>query len=638
MCGSGTRRARGRVAAGRGAERGSALVATLVVFTGLLGMVYLTTLTSIEEAKASRSGVDEVRVKFTAEAGVERGIHFLKDAVKKTNSHDPIAGLVGLFGGEESVTLYAGEPLLDGATQVGAYSVSMTNAAEDADSITIRLDVTGYLPDAPMNLGPDQQVRAWESLEVMVRFELQPSRVFDFGYFVNNWGWFYGNTIECNGNAGGNGQFDAAGYRPSVTGQPIYDGLDWIGAHTLLNGYHDDNEDGAADGDDGGIFAGWDVVGTQSVRGVGGQDQNQHDFEDPIDMPNLTDLSSYEATAIAEGSGISIGGTQVSDPVFGDDGGETGNLYLRGTAANPIVIDGPVIVRGDLIISGYVSGQGSIYTEGNIYVPDSIQYSRGPNMPRPTHNTQAVTEAWLTANQNRDFLGLFARENIVVGDFTDPTWERYVENWMGSSMNRSDEDAGEDGIPNTAPGRDGSSGTADDDVLEDDGEFTVEYYSDADAELGLIPPGLAVGDAIPGSGEDIDGDGQYDGPTTMADLTLSTALDNASWGGNLPVGGYADYSDIATLDANKLEAVFYTNHSFCYVVLGSRTAEINGGLVCRNENIIYGTPTLEINYDSRLLGGSTSMIQNLLPKSMPTAQVLSWRRQTSDPNRYLELP
>ena len=84
-------------------------------------------------------------------------------------------------------------------------------------------------------------------------------------------------------------------------------------------------------------------------------------------------------------------------------------------------------------------------------------------------------------------------------------------------------------------------------------------------------------------------------------------LDTATWGGNMPVGGIASYSSIASLYANQLDAIFYTNHSFCYVVFGSTDAVINGALVSRNENVVYGTPKLKFNYDCRLLGGKSGI-------------------------------
>ena len=104
-----------------------------------------------------------------------------------------------------------------------------------------------------------------------------------------------------------------------------------------------------------------DIVGATNIQGNGGLASNQHEFEDPVEMPNLSDLSQYETEALTAGSSISIGGTPMTNAVFGDEGGETGNLYLIGTAADPIVLDGPVVVQGDVIISGHVTGQGAIY-------------------------------------------------------------------------------------------------------------------------------------------------------------------------------------------------------------------------------------------------------------------------------------
>ena len=47
-------------------------------------------------------------------------------------------------------------------------------------------------------------------------------------------------------------------------------------------------------------------------------------------------------------------------------------------------------------------------------------------------------------------------------------------------MNTSAEDSGVDRIPSTAVGKDGITGTADDDVLEGDGSWTVECYTSQD--------------------------------------------------------------------------------------------------------------------------------------------------------------
>jgi hypothetical protein len=147
-----------------------------------------------------------------------------------------------------------------------------------------------------------------------------------------------------------------------------------------------------------------------------------------------------------------------------------------------------------------------------------------------------------------------------------------------------------------------------------------------------------VGDPIPGSGEDIDGNGVYNGTTTLSDVILTTPLNTANFGGNMPAAGIANYHSIASMTANNLDAVFYTNHAFCYTVLGGQSGKINGALVSRNENIIYGTPTFDINYDCRLLGGSSGMASKWLPNTMQPVKMVRWALLDHDPNRHLVLP
>ena len=56
----------------------------------------------------------------------------------------------------------------------------------------------------------------------------------------------------------------------------------------------------------------------------------------------------------------------------------------------------------------------------------------------------------------------------------DKDWRKTVEAWLVNPRNVSAEDAGLDQLPNTSCGRDGLFETADDDVLDGDGTWTVE--------------------------------------------------------------------------------------------------------------------------------------------------------------------
>ena len=127
---------------------------------------------------------------------------------------------------------------------------------------------------------------------------------------------------------------------------------------------------------------------------------------------------------------------------------------------------------------------------------------------------------------------------------------------MNHPLNESKEDAGLDGLPNTRAGRDGILGTGDDDLLEGDGVWSVDYYTQANFDAGTIPPGKNIGDPIPGSGEDIDADGVYDGTTQMGEFYIdgngSGSFDASLWA-NMPAG-ITNYNQIATSNIGNIHA------------------------------------------------------------------------------------
>ncbi|MBN1422008.1 MAG: hypothetical protein JXP34_24765, partial [Planctomycetes bacterium] len=412
-------------------------------------------------------------------------------------------------------------------------------------------------------------------------------------------------------------------------------------------GYIDDNGDGLEDGNDGGVFAGFGIVNDARIRGMGALPQNQHGWESRIPMPNLSDLTWYEGIAKTEGSTITLGGKTIVSGVMGDAPGEPQHLCVLGTAEEPIVIDGPVVVRGSVIIGGVITGQGTIFAGGNVYIPKNLTYANPPTTTRPAANDEATVEAWLNDNADKDSLGLFARENVVLGDFTNDKWQSYVDRWLSDSMNESEEDAGLDGIQNTRNGPDGVAGTADDDVLEGDGVWTVSRYTEQDLALGLIPEGKSVGDVIPGSGEDIDGDGVQDGGITIEMVTaLEDPFNPGLWAGNPPPhdpgeeeGGALDtedfhltdhgraqaYEDIATVYIDRIDACLYTNHACAgFMVSPSKPLELNGGLISRNESIIYSAPGLIFNHDERLTGRSAEYFGMWVPVAWRELTILCW--------------
>jgi len=585
-------------------DKGAVLVAVLIMAVIVALFCVTSLLVSQIESQGTNAGILRDKAFFVASAGLEDEFQELSDLMAKSSLADPFKAFEAMAG----QTVINHRPLASDGVTVGQYDV-VVNSVSVADTCNrdIMLTATGYVPSA------DDPRALRRTITVVVRVGTTRSQVFDYVYFINNWGWYYGNTIVANGNVRANGQFDFGGYSPTVNRLPRFDGM--------TGGVVGDPLDA------GGVYAGWNIVGNQNVKGSAVGSQYMHPFDGQIPMPNLTDLTMYENLAKTNNSDIKIAGTVMCNSIVGDEPGELPNLYLEGKDINnPIVLNGPVVVRGNLIIKGYVKGKGALYVQGNVYIAGNLTYCT-PVEATPATADKTAVESWVQRNQSADALGLFAREHIVVGNYTDPKWQSYVSQWVGDYRNRSGEDAGEDGIQNTRAGRDGIPGTADDDVLESDGKWTVQYYTAEDGQNGRIPAGYSVGSVIPGSGEDIDGDGVYDLGTRMSDFSLTVPLDKPHWQGNFPaLSGTLLYKNICPENKiYRLDGAFYTNHSFAFLTLASdKDLTVNGCLVSRNEDIIYGTKHAIFNYDLRLLEGNNPHAL-ILPQTWKPLQMVMWR-------------
>lgn len=625
------------------AERGGVLVVALIALLLAVSLAFA----SASLATSRRDDVvrDErgLQARAAAEAGVHRAIAWAQE-LAALDSADPFGGIDALAGrtnpdGSPIAFVVAdGEALAANRRDDVRLTVAVTARATAAGR-ELRITATGHVPrvNAPL---------AAATVHAVVRLESRAAPAFDFAYFVDHWAWLLSDRIEIEGNAGSNGQFDCGDHSPSIAGRPRFQGVSLADpAHPDLIGYLDDNGDGLHDGADGGIFSAFAIVGSDQVRGSGGLQQNQHAFGAPVAMPRLHDLAPSEAAALAHGSSLAIGGgldgagqplppIPVCDAILGDEAGELQHLVLIGTPDQPILLDGPVVVRGDVILKGVVSGVGSIHAGGNLYVADDLTYLNGPPSWIPAGTTEADLEAWLAAFAGADFCGLYARENVVVGDFTDADWRDAVQLWLDDPANESAEDAGIDGVPGTSAGKDGVPGTADDDVLEGDGIFTVEHYTAEHEALGLLPPGKAVGDPIPGTGEDVDGDGVYDDRLTLADFDLEAALDSGEWAGNLPAG-IAAFADLASDAVTTIEAVLATNHAAAMASFATGCDfELRGSLVARIEAMVAATDAVRFRHDPRLMGGGT--LPGLLPQRLAPPRILAWQWSREDLKRVLD--
>ncbi len=241
-----------------------------------------------------------------------------------------------------------------------------------------------------------------------------PSQALDHSYFINNWGWFHGDSIVNWGDVRSNGPFSFAHHSPRVMGD---------------------------------IYTHMYIEGGGNIQGKGSSPEKQHENMPILTMSNIQFFEDNSDFAYEQGGSLSYDGEVLIDGALGDNPGEKRNIYLKGTQEDPIEIDGPVAVKGDVVIEGYITGQGTIYTGGNIYVAGDVQYLDGPH---PRVPAVADPPGWVRNNIDKDLVGFAAWGNIVFGDFTNNTWRSNVNSWMNDSRNESsEENLGPDGIPNT---------------------------------------------------------------------------------------------------------------------------------------------------------------------------------------------
>ncbi len=138
-----------------------------------------------------------------------------------------------------------------------------------------------------------------------------------------------------------------------------------------------------------------------AVQGVGG---NVSGGSISVIAKGTTIASAADKTSMMSGNVASVSG--VTD----------GNIYLHGTLANPLILDGDVAFDGDVIISGVVKGMGTIRARGNVFVTADLVYDDAGGASSPTRTFGFASDG--TENN----LAIASGGNIVVGDFFRSAW------------------------------------------------------------------------------------------------------------------------------------------------------------------------------------------------------------------------
>lgn len=370
-----------------------------------------------------------------------------------------------------------------------------------------------------------------------------PSQVFDYEYFLNNWGWWWGSTITGHGGNRANWDFDFRD-KPTVNGV------------ILANGTINSNNREWKPGDPV-PFGG--LAGTSPDTYVRAGVPRET-------MPNLKDFSYYEDKALASSSnGIWVGGTRLVTSVH--SGAKTG-LYLAGTDASPVKIVGTVVVPGDVVIKGKISGHGTLYVGGNLYVAGDMTYKNPPSWSVPPETmSPSQRDKWVADSKSKDLVVFAVREAILGGDVNSSDWKSSCYDAAGYGLKNI---GGESNL-----GQDGISQTGDDGVsfVHEDGTKSAWF--------------------------DADGDGATDGNYNYSSqLAMSSTRASKISGYPTSSGSPVAYSSVANNNMNLLDGVFYTNHAAA-MRLARNNAVFHGSLISRDEAVIF-SGSLTFMYDARV--------------------------------------
>ncbi|MCM8813357.1 MAG: hypothetical protein NC924_05400 [Candidatus Omnitrophica bacterium] len=521
-------------------QRGAALIILFLAVTVLSVLFVSLVARSVNEHRAVQRQRDAAQALYLAEAGI--------DQVKKD-----LFDLFQAYYTAQGQTTAAFSWFDDlPADPNGKYPARPVNAALPGTGGTVTVQITAV--DTATSVPKDVTVAATaqvndtvKRITAVLRYNMAPSKVFDYCYFINNYGWFWGGGITAQGDSRSNGDFNFSG-NPKVNGD-VYGSINpEIGATGAITGnskndtltYYRGHADPqarptnpAADPQD---IDGDGILETFAYEGGYGGNSQRFPAQQLLDMPYLGDLTYYKNLAGSYNGTIRQNGAPLITNVH------NGSIVLIGTDAAPLEISGPVVVSGDVLIKGKVTGQGTIYSGRNTHILGNLEYVNPPEWVKPDTDP-AATDA---VNNSRDFLGLASKGNVIIGDYTRNDWKTNV-------------------VPYIKP------------------NFTRPYSVDpTDTSIGYVQ---YMSNGTPFFNGDY---AAFDGGT-KADGTPRRYYESSY------ADAYVTTVAVSATQINRIDAVTYTNHLFAGKVANFT---LNGTIVARDDATVY-TGSIEMNYDMR---------------------------------------
>jgi hypothetical protein len=422
------------------------------------------------------------------------------------------------------------------------------------------------------------------------------SPVFDYQYFLNNWGWWWGSAITGDGAQRSNWNFDFRG-GPVLNGSILASG-DITSYGNIIN-----------------------LTGSLPFGGSAAGDPADLVFSDVqrVGLPNLTSFNLYMTNALAnQYNGLWVGTNQIVQGVWSNTAQP--GLYLTQSNGAPIVVSNTVVIPGDVVIQGKITGQGTIYVGGNLYVAGNLTYANGPDFSvLPETQSPAVRDQWVLSNTNKDLVAFAVRGSVVGGDVTSSDWNYYCYggqggNTWGMQYCGDERTLGADGIPHTA-------------------DDTIPYQATngwTNASQYVAANGLTTA-------FDADGDGFIRGPYNYnTDFNMTSS--RASLISGYPVDtnkAPLAFSQLASPNIGLVEGIYYCNHGFPMLVGANQSSVAFHGTVASRDEAIVSYSSIKFVYDSRINSryhnDPNSYIDLGLPYSPNSLQVNNFQELPPDP-------
>ncbi|MBS1723929.1 MAG: hypothetical protein JSS66_13360 [Armatimonadetes bacterium] len=199
-------------------KKGAALVTTFAVMTlvALAGVTYLDW--STQTVRESMHNGRDISTTHLCEAGIQVVTRELWRPFRSSQKFNTMQSACNGAGPGAEKVVRSGE-----VPTVGRYIAAVIGYNQVNNYLAVvKIKSVGYLDRN--NNGQLDPAEPFKEVNTVARFELSRSQIFDYTYFINNYGWMDGfgvNDLVVNGDMRANGNFDFLNGSPTVNGTVI---------------------------------------------------------------------------------------------------------------------------------------------------------------------------------------------------------------------------------------------------------------------------------------------------------------------------------------------------------------------------------------------------------------------------------